>query len=80
MSISLARMDMLKRVNTVLESLRKAADRSTDQNGWCDVYLDNALATSKLTDKEFRGCLASLSKRGLYQVIDGYAWGKVKMS
>jgi len=63
----------------VLSSLRAAASKDTEQDGWCDVYLDNA-KPANITDKQFRSCLALLAGRNQYKVIDGYAWGKVKMS
>lgn len=60
----------------VLSNLRKSAeDHSAD---WSEVYLDNAVPVG-MSDKSFRSTLAILSKAGFYKVIDGYAWGKVKM-
>ena len=61
---------------TVLCNLRKSAEDRSAQ--WSDVYLDNAIPVG-MSDKSFRSCLASLSKSGVYKVIDGYAWGSVKM-
>lgn len=73
---SIARLDQLNRVAQVLISLRKHAE--TIENGWGEVYLDNA-RVADINDKQFRACLASLSERGQYRVIDGFAFGRVKM-
>ena len=61
----------------VLQALRANAEYS--ENGWLVVYLDNARPAG-MSDKVFRAALAQLSKRELYKVIDGFAWGKVKMA
>ncbi len=60
----------------VLKSLRSKVENDNG-DGWGEVYLDNA--RNGMNDKVFRAALAQLSKQGLYQVIDGYAWGKVKI-
>ena len=65
----------MTKVQQVLANLRNNAENV--DNGWGDVYLDNAI--NGMNDKEFRACLASLSKQGLYKVVDGYAWGRVKV-
>ena len=66
----------------VLKALRDASE-GNPINGWRAVYLDNAKASEECTDMTrtaFRSYLAKLSQRGLYKVIDGYAWGDVKMT
>src|ERR1700730_14217364 len=63
--------------SAVLQELRKAAEGQQDED-WSDVYLDNA-RPSGMSERAFRSCLAALSRQGVYRVIDGYAWGKVKM-
>lgn len=60
----------------VLSALRKASE-GDDDGGWRSVYLDNV--QHGLSAKSFRSYLAKLSQRGLYRVIDGYAFGSVKM-
>lgn len=44
-----------------------------------EVYLDNAVPDG-MSQYTFRSCLAELAKRGFYQVVDGYAWGRVKFA
>lgn len=61
----------------VLTNLRANAENKDD--GWGDVYLDNARPEG-MSDKSFRSCLASLAGADLYKVIDGYAWGKVRLN
>lgn len=61
----------------VLASLRKNVE-NVDGN-WGEVYLDNA-RPANMNDKEFRACLSALSRQGLYEVVDGYAFGKVKLA
>ncbi len=73
---SIARLDQLDRVARVYASLQAHAE-SVD-NGWGEVYLDNARVDG-ISAQQFRACLASLSERGQYKVIDGFAWGRVKM-
>lgn len=62
----------------VLESLRKKSE-SDEGDGWKMVYLDNAIPTG-MPAKTFRSYLAKLSQHGLYEVVDGFAWGRVKMT
>lgn len=62
----------------VLAALRVHAEGDLD-DGWATVYLDNASSSLTLSAKSFRSALAILSREGLYRVVDGYAWGKVKM-
>ena len=51
-------------------------DAEMQQGQWKMVYLDNAGINTD--DPAVRGVLASLTKKGLYRVEDGYAWGWVK--
>ncbi len=60
----------------VLKNLRDSAE-GAELNGFCNVYLDNARKGMPVA--KFRAHLAQLSKLGLYKVIDGYAWGDVKV-
>jgi len=62
----------------VLAALRDNAEGGND-NGWSDVYLDNASAGLGMTPMQFRSCLSVLAQRGVYRVVDGYAWGKVAL-
>ena len=62
----------------VLTALRQASE-SDDGDGWRSVYLDNAIPEG-MSNKSFRSYLAKLSQHGLYRVIDGYAFGSVKMN
>lgn len=67
---------------TVLTNLRNHAEgscltSSKDGSKWVNVYLDNA--RKGMEKNKFRAALATLSKAGLYRVIDGYAWGDVKV-
>lgn len=62
----------------VLNALRKESE-SDSREGWRMVYLDNARPSS-MTPTQFRAQLSVLSKAGLYKVVDGYAFGEVKMS
>jgi hypothetical protein len=72
-----ARGDTEMNAQIVLESIRQHAEEKYNK-GWCMVYLDNARPDG-MNDKTFRAYLASLSKQGLYRVVDGYAWGKVEI-
>lgn len=58
-----------------LESLR-ANIEETQAIGWASVYLDNAKPVS-WDGKLWSAILASLAKKGLYRVDDGYAFGLV---
>lgn len=64
---------------TVLNALRNGSEGWSKSEAWGEVYLDN-VRPAGMTDKTFRAYLAVLSKAGLYKVVDGYAWGKVKNS
>lgn len=60
----------------VLQSLRSNTE-GCETNGFKIVYLDNA-RLSDVSEHQFRSCLAQLSKDGLYKIVDGYAWVKLK--
>jgi hypothetical protein len=60
----------------VLKNLRAHMEGQATKDGFVMVYLDNA--RHGMNDKEFRACLAQLSKQGKYRVVDAYAWGEVK--
>lgn len=60
---------------TVLKNLRDNAE--SEFRGWGCVYLDNARKGMPVAT--FRAALAQLSKQGLYRVVDGYAFGDVKL-
>ena len=62
----------------LLERLVTAADRSTNNDGWCDVYIDNA-KPDDMTPRQFAWHLSSLSRAGFYKPIDNYAWGQVNV-
>jgi hypothetical protein len=66
----------MEMTNEVLAALRAKVEYFEGDFGM--VYLDNARPAG-MSDKTFRSCLAQLSKQGLYKVVDGYAFGKVKM-
>ena len=68
---------MNERTLTVLVRLRQVAECDVG-NGWSHVYLDNARCG--MNDKIFRAALSQLAKEGFYKVIDGWAWGSVKMA
>lgn len=64
----------------VLAALRAhTEDRPVAPGTWGMIYLDNA-RPADMSDKSFRSHLAVLSKAGLYKVVDGWAWGQVKMA
>ena len=46
---------------------------------WGSVYLDNAVLPGQSVT-QFRSHLSALSKRGEYIVLDGYAFGAVKLA
>lgn len=73
--------DLTAKETIALESLRRNMDSSTtlDSDGttWHDVYLDNAKPFG-WDGKTWSGVLGSLEKKGLYRVVDGFAWGEVK--
>jgi len=64
----------------VLNALRASCEDRNQNNEWNHVYLDNASAGLGMTATKFRAQLSVLSKQGLYQVVDGWAWGNVKMN
>lgn len=61
---------------TVLQNLRNHAEGGSTPN-WGMIYLDNA--RKGMPTNTFRAQLAVLSKAGLYRVVDGWAWGEVKL-
>lgn len=67
----------MAKTDEVLAALRQHIE-SGDHPGWGMVYLDNARPAG-MSERSFRSCLSELSKRGLYKVVDGYAWGEVKL-
>jgi hypothetical protein len=71
-----ARGGSMSKKDVVLHALRSKAEYA--EGDWGTVYLDNA-RPSGMSDKSFRSYLAALSKEGLYKVVDGYAWGSVRM-
>lgn len=62
----------------VLNALRNIGHESVEEYNdgrrFGHVYLDNGIDT---TDKSVRGTLGSLTKKGYYYEVDGYAWGAV---
>ena len=65
----------------VLENLRaniESESTTADGHRWGCVYLDNARPKG-MSANQFRAILAQLSKEGLYKVIDGYAFGDVRL-
>lgn len=69
-------MSLTPKTTEVLAALRHAAEGPLEA-GWRDVYLDNAAHT--LSRAQFAGHLSALEAAGLYKVVDGFAWGRVKM-
>jgi len=72
---------MANNKDRVLEGLRANVENystTADGSRWGCVYLDNA-RPSGMSVASFRSCLAQLSKEGLYKVVDGYAFGDVKV-
>lgn len=64
----------------VLAALRaNSEDRYALPGTWTLVYLDNA-RPKDMSDKVFRANLGQLAKQKLYRVVDGYAWGEVKVA
>ena len=63
--------------NDILARLRRHAE-DVDEEGWGMVYLDNAMP-SDISGHQYAGYLAVLQRRGVYRIVDGYAWGQVKM-
>jgi hypothetical protein len=62
---------------TVLTNLRNAYESVDSTGEWGMTYIDNA--REGMEQNKFRAQLAVLSKAGLYRVVDGYAWGEVKV-
>jgi hypothetical protein len=60
-------MNIGPQTNSVLRALRENSE-SGDRDGWRIVYLDNAKASEQCSDMR------------QYEPIDGYAWGRVKMT
>lgn len=72
-------LDLARKSDQVLAALRaNAEDRNQPDAGWLMVYLDNA-KPNNMSQKTFRSCLSVLSHSGVYKVMDGWAWGSVKM-
>lgn len=65
-------------VEQTLASLRSNVESDHNLPGFGTVYLDNARLPGQ-SDKQFRAHLSALSKRGDYKIIDGYAFGAVRM-
>lgn len=65
---------------SVLAHLRANKEYNETRNGaeWGVVYLDNA-RPSDMNAPTFRAALSTLAKEGLYRVVDGFAWGEVKL-
>lgn len=68
--------DLSQDATTVLQNLRRHAEGGMTAE-WGMIYLDNA--RHGMPTNKFRAQLAVLSKAGLYKVVDGYAWGEVKL-
>jgi hypothetical protein len=62
--------------DTVLRSLRANVEGRDGDHG--DVYLDNARPYG-MSERMFRGCLSNLIKSGLYEPVDGFVWGRVRI-
>ena len=43
-----------------------------------NVYLDNARPYG-MSERIFRSCLSNLIKSRLYEPVDGFAWGRVRI-
>lgn len=74
-------MNLSTETTTVLNNLRKHIEceiTAKDGSKWGSVYLDNGKPDG-MSDKTFRAILATLSKAGYYKVVDGYAFGDVKL-
>lgn len=65
-----------------LEALRTNCEATSviEANGteWRDVYLDNAKPAGR-DGHAWAAVLGSLQKKGLYRIVDGWAWGSVLM-
>jgi hypothetical protein len=62
--------------STVLLSLRANVESRDSDFG--DVFLDRARPYG-MSERMFRSCLSDLIKRGLYEPVDGFAWGRVRI-
>lgn len=62
--------------STVLLSLR--ANVKSRDGDFGDVFLDRAKPHG-MSERTFRSCLSDLIKRGLYEPVDGFAWGRVRI-
>jgi hypothetical protein len=62
--------------DTVLRSLRANVEFLDGDYG--NVYLDNARPYA-MSERIFRSCLSNLIKSGLYEPVDGFAWGRVRI-
>jgi hypothetical protein len=62
--------------DTVLRSLRANVEFLEGDYG--NVYLDNARPYG-MSERTFRSCLSHLIKSGLYEPVDGFAWGRVRI-
>jgi hypothetical protein len=62
--------------DTVLRSLRANVEFLDGDYG--NVYLDNARPYG-MSERMFRCCLSNLIKSGLYEPVDGFAWGRVRI-
>jgi hypothetical protein len=73
----------MTKTEQVLQALREhyeSDETGKDGSKWGLIYLDNAWAALEgMSANQFRSHLAQLSKQGLYKVVDGYAWGCVKL-
>jgi hypothetical protein len=66
---------------TVLAALRskhESIETRADGTSWGLTCLDNARPAG-ISDLSFRATLAALAKAGLYRVVDGFAWGEVRL-
>jgi hypothetical protein len=67
-------------IDDVLAALRREVEGPLTDDGFRDVYLDNASGDLDLTPRQFAGYLSILQQRGLYRTLDNYAFGQVKMA
>lgn len=61
----------------ILQTLRANAE-GAPFNGWCMVYLDNAIPAG-MNRHAFAGFLSALTATGDYRPVDGFAFGEVKV-
>jgi len=62
--------------DAVLRSLRANVEGLDGDYG--DVYLDNARPYG-MSERIFRSCLSKLIKSRLYEPVDGFSWGRVRI-